>query len=183
MTDFQRFRERTRDIQDYNERGVWGALEYVNGAGAVVRIRGTDTIDEEAPLLNTGYGFNVPQDYNTEVVMLSLGSDTNQKYAVASIPRDKQRQWAENTGGVQNPIDPEKALEFGPDGVWVKEGTVFFGDDKGVKVTVSGGNVTLESAGTINFVCAGLQHNGVNVGDTHVHGGIEPGGADTDEPH
>lgn len=26
-------------------------------------------------------------------------------------------------------------------------------------------------------------HNGQNIGDTHVHGGIFPGGADTDTPH
>jgi len=28
-----------------------------------------------------------------------------------------------------------------------------------------------------------LEHNSVNVGSTHVHGGVTPGGADTDTPH
>lgn len=121
MTTFNHFPGRNRDMQDGFERGVWGAIEYVQGAGAIMRVRGTGTVDEEAPVLNTGYGFNVPENYNTECFLVSHGSDTNQKYVMPCIPRDKQRQWPENTGGVQNPVDADRYLEFNEKRAYVKD--------------------------------------------------------------
>jgi len=79
MTSFIPYSSRTRDIQDLVERGVWGSLVYVPGAGASMSVRGTGTLDEEVPLLNLGYGFNLPNDSDAEMVMLSLGSDVNDK--------------------------------------------------------------------------------------------------------
>lgn len=37
--------------------------------------------------------------------------------------------------------------------------------------------------GTLAVVGQGVTHNGKNIGDTHVHGGVEPGGDDTKTPH
>ena len=111
MTTFER--SRNRDIQDGCERGCYGKLEYVKGAGAIVRVDGTDTQDEEAAVLNIGgVSFNLPEGTDTEVILLSGGSDTNLKFAVMTIPRDKQREWKEGTGGVQHPTDGSFALEF-----------------------------------------------------------------------
>lgn len=45
----------------------------------------------------------------------------------------------------------------------------------GDSVTITTGAITLES-GT-------LTHNGKNIGDTHVHGGVVVGGSDTSTPH
>lgn len=109
---FERFPTRSKDMQDGIERHVWGEQEFVDKAGSVIRVRGTDTQDEEAVVVNTGYGFHVPKDFNTEVFLLAGNSDTTQKYAMLSIPRDRQRPWKENTGGVQDPLDPARALEF-----------------------------------------------------------------------
>ena len=111
---FQRFRERSRDVQDGIERHVWGEQEYT-GQGSVIKVNGTDTKDEEAPVLNNGSSFNLKKDHNSEVMLLSSGSDTTLKMAVLTIPRDKQRRWRENTGGVQHPTDDEFALEFDED--------------------------------------------------------------------
>lgn len=187
MTSFNRFQDRNRDQQDGYERGVWGSLEYVDGAGAILKVRGTGvedgTLDEEVPLLNTGYGFNVAQNYNTEVLMLAMNSDTNQKYGVATIPRDKQRKWPEGTGGVQHPTNAEKFVQLDDDRIWLKDGTFALGNNQELKITISGGNVTISTAGDLNIESAKLMHNGVNIGDDHVHGGVVPGGADTDVPH
>lgn len=109
---FERFPTRSKDMQDGIERHVWGEQEFVDKAGSVIRVRGTDTQDEEAVVVNNGVGMHLPKDFNTEVFLLAGGSDTTQKYAMLSIPRDKQRKWKENTGGVQDPLDPERALEF-----------------------------------------------------------------------
>lgn len=133
MTTYNHHRTRNRDQQDLVKRHVWGSVEYTD-AGAILTVSGTGTTDEEVPVLNTGYAFNVPKDYNTEVMLISFGSDTTLKYAIPSIPRDKQRPWKENAGGVQNPIDPAKALEFNPKRAHVKEKNFALGDNGEVEL-------------------------------------------------
>lgn len=113
MTTFNHFAERDRDTQDgMLERHVWGEQTYVDGAGSVIKVRGTGTTDEEAVVINQGMGMHVPKDTNTEVFLLSSGSDTTLKHAIVSIPRDKQRQWAEGNNGFQKWDDPTRAVEF-----------------------------------------------------------------------
>lgn len=112
MSSFTSFRERSRDQQDGIERHVWGEQEFIKNAGSIIRVRGTDTEDKEAVVLNSGVSFNVKKDFNTEVFLHSAASDTTLKHAVLTIPRDKQRRWQEGDGGVQHPTDPEFALDF-----------------------------------------------------------------------
>lgn len=113
MTSFTRFRERSRDINDGTERHVWGKQEYISGAGSVIKVRGTDTEDQEAAVLVIGgVSFNVKEKFNTEVMLLSSSSDTTLKMALLTIPKDKQRRWMEGHGGVQHPTDDEFALDF-----------------------------------------------------------------------
>ena len=52
-----------------------------------------------------------------------------------------------------------------------------------IKLTiVSIGDIEITAGGTVAITSAGLTHNGKNIGDTHVHGGIVRGGAQTDPP-
>lgn len=111
MTTLNQFDDRNRDIQDGVERHVWGEQTFTN-AGSIVRVRGTGTEDQEAVVINNGVGMHFPKDTNTEVFLVSGGSDTTQKFAMLSIPRDKQRQWAENANGIQHLADPARAFEF-----------------------------------------------------------------------
>jgi hypothetical protein len=114
MTSFTRFRERSRDVQDGTERHVWGKQEYIKNAGSIIKVRGTDTEDQEAGVLNIGgVSFNVKEKFNTEVMLLSSSSDTTLKMAILTIPKDKQRRWEEGHGGVQHPTDDTFALDFG----------------------------------------------------------------------
>lgn len=113
MTTFQPYRERTRDIQDGTERHVWGKQEYIKGAGSIIKVRGTDTEDQEAAVLVIGgTSFNVKEKFNTEVMLLAGSSDTTLKMALLTIPKDKQRRWMEGHGGVQHPTDDTFALDF-----------------------------------------------------------------------
>ncbi|MGY3615657.1 hypothetical protein [Bradyrhizobium sp. USDA 10063] len=110
---FTRFRERSRDVQDGTERHVWGKQEYIKSAGSIIKVRGTDTEDEEAAVLVIGgVSFNVKEKFNTEVMLLASSSDTQLKMALLTIPKDKQRRWMEGHGGVQHPTDDEFALDF-----------------------------------------------------------------------
>lgn len=110
---FTRFRERSRDLQDGTERHVWGEQEYLKSAGSIIKVKGTDSEDQEAAVLNIGgVSFNLKKDSDTEVFLLASSSDTTLKVAVMTIPKDKQRRWMEGAGGVQHPTDPEFALDF-----------------------------------------------------------------------
>lgn len=40
----------------------------------------------------------------------------------------------------------------------------------------------VEIDGKVTITGAGVTHNGANIGSTHIHGGVTPGGADTDVP-
>ena len=47
----------------------------------------------------------------------------------------------------------------------------------------AGGGITIHSTGAVNITSTALTHNGVNIGATHVHGGVETGGGSTSIPH
>lgn len=189
------YRSRNQDLQDSVERGLWGDVEYVDGAGSVISVRGTGTLDEEIPVLNLGYGFNPGPNANAEVVMLALGSDVNDKVALVTLPRDMQHQWGPGEGGIQSPNNPERRIEINADETWLKDGTYAIGNNKELTVTVSGGNITLATGGNlilngdltvngnVNFAGGTVQHNGTDIGDTHTHGGVQVGPGNTGAPN
>lgn len=111
-SSFLQYRERSRDVQDGTERHVWGKQEYVEKGGSIIKVRGTDTEDQEAMVLVNGVSFNVKEKFNTEVFLLASSSDTTLKMALLTIPKDKQRRWMEGSGGVQHPTDGAFALDF-----------------------------------------------------------------------
>ena len=147
MSDFTRGKSAAKDRQDHVERGTWGSLQYVDGSGSHMSVRGTGTLDEEVSVMNLGYGFNLPADSNAEVVMMSLGADVNDKVAIPTLPKDKQHKWPSGTGGVQNPTDPNRRIEFNADETWVKDGVYVYGHDRAQTVTVDGDDVTVTTAG------------------------------------
>lgn len=195
-----------RDTQDNVQRGVWGGRQDVAGAGSMMTVRGTGTTDFQVPIVNVGYSFNLGEgDFNAEVVMLSLGSDVNDKVAFPVLPRDLQYQWPSGTGGVQHPTDPERRLEYNGEETWLKDGEYKLGNNKEVSVTVAGGQVTInvdgnaaiEASGDMQLTAAGsmtlsatdvdvrsstLTHNGTNVGDDHTHPGVDTGSGSTQGP-
>lgn len=141
MTTYRRFAEAKYDAQDGEaEAHVWGKKSYP-GVGAILKVRGNDTEDQEVEVAYAGgVSFNLPENSNTEVYLLSSGRDTTLKMVVETPPKDKQRRWKENTGGIQHATDPEHVLEFnntrahitkdafavGPKGTFeVKDGEVF----------------------------------------------------------
>jgi hypothetical protein len=113
MTTFVPYGARSRDVQDGTERHIWHELKYEDGGGATIKVKGTDTEDEEATVLIIGgVGFKLKKDHDAEVFLLSSSSDTQLKMAVLTTPHDKQRRWPEGEGGVQHPTDDEFSLHF-----------------------------------------------------------------------
>lgn len=66
--------------------------------------------------------------------------------------------------------------------ITMKDGEVVIEGDVIVK-----GNVKIEGdqevEGNVDFSEGHVHHNGTNIGDSHVHSGVVPGGADTLTPH
>lgn len=124
MTSFNRFRDRNRDMQDGTERHIYHKLEYVKDAGSVIHVKGTGTEDEEAIVYNNGMGGTFPEDTDAEVLLLAGGSDTAQKFAMVSIPADKQRQWEEGANGFQYWNDPARAVEFNAKRTYIDDANV-----------------------------------------------------------
>lgn len=147
MTSFNTFSSRNRDQQDANERHIFESLEYVKGAGSVVKVAGTGTEDLEAPVINSGYGHNPKKGADAEVILLALGSDTNMKFALVQIPADKQREWKEGRGGIQNPSDADHALEFKDGALHLTKGTFSVGD--GGTIEIQNGQVYIRADATI----------------------------------
>lgn len=65
--------------------------------------------------------------------------------------------------------------------VWHKEGHMVKLKAGGI-VEISGAKLVANMSEAIELNSPELKHNGVNVGSTHDHGGIERGGARTDPP-
>jgi len=140
VTTYQGYHSTVYNDEVENEVGVYGDVTYP-GVGAIIRVRGNDTEDQEVEVAYVGgCSFKLPKDANCEITMISTGNDTTLKVAVMTPPKDKQRRWKENTGGIQHPTDPEHVLEFnntrahvtkdafavGPKGTFeVKNGEVF----------------------------------------------------------
>ena len=156
MTSFTQFRERSRDMNDGTERHVWGKLEYVKNAGAIIKVRGTDTEDQEAAVLNVGgVSFKVKEKFNTEVMLLASSSDTTLKMALLTIPKDKQRRWMEGHGGVQHPTDDTFALDFSDNLAHITQNKFAVGEKgefevKGDKVYIRASEIIIQGELVVN---------------------------------
>lgn len=155
MTTDKDYSERNRDIQDGVERHVWGDRTFKEGKGSVMRLRGTDTEEIEVPVLVSGYSFTLRKDANAEVFTFADGSDMNLKFAMPTLARDKQREWEEGTGGIQNPEDPTKAVEF-----------------NGKRTHLTEDNAAIGSGGVIEVVGSVVYIRG----DVHIAGNLTIGG-------
>lgn len=176
MTSFNKFEDRNRDMQDATERHVFGELTWLD-TGAIIKVKGNGTVDEEAVVVNLGVGSNFATDTNTEVLLLASGSDTNLKFALITIPRDKQRKWPSGGGGIQHPSDPDRAMEFNEKRTWLTDGNYAVGG--GGTFEVRGGNIYFRGDAVIS---GNLGVNGnLTVGGA-IHGPEPSGGGQTPIP-
>lgn len=146
MSTFYGGTEPLRERQDHVERHIYGDLEYVGGS-SVIKVQGTGTEDQEVMNITTGFGFRLPKDTDAEVVVFSSSSDSGLKMGIITLPIDKQRQWQEGRGGIQNPMDPDHALEFRNGQLHLTKGTFSVGD--GGTIEVKDGQVYIRANVTI----------------------------------
>lgn len=49
-------------------------------------------------------------------------------------------------------------------------------------ISLGAGGVTIQTAGELNISASAVRHGGTNIGNTHTHGGVFPGGSSTGGP-
>jgi len=180
-----------RTQEELLQLGVYGEVEVVAGAGRVMSVEYSEQTDLELPIANFGFGFSLASFSDAEVLTLSVGADPNAKMALPMLPRDVQRDWPVGAGGIQSPTTPDRFVEINEDETHLQDGVFVFGEERELVVTVAGGNVTMEVSGNLSLNVSGdvainssaLTHNGVNVGATHRHGGVDTGIGNTGTPN
>jgi phage baseplate assembly protein V len=154
-----------------------------SGETQTANVRTHASVDRSGIEIMQAFGFASRPRSGGALVVFAIGGDQGDMVGMpVGLPEDR-------FGGLE---EGESAL-YGADGtrVHVKangrvhtvaktgivtevEGSRFELDAESFRVEVAGQVLTLDASG--------LKHNGKNVGDTHVHGGITPGADDTDVP-
>lgn len=118
--------------------------------------------------IGNGYGIAVGLTPGDQVVMGYHEGDPESPFVMGRLHSDQERPPVAQSGEIV---------------IQHKSGAVFKIDTSG-NISVSGdGNLTINVTGDIALTSASLTHNTLNVGSTHVHGGVTPGAGDTSTPH
>ena len=108
---------------------------------------------------------HVPPSVGQQFTLMAPGGDWRQAVAVPFT-------WS-NDNPSPSTSQSENVLTFGDATITLKAGSL------SIKV----GDVTLKvSAEGVDVTGGHVKHNGKNIGDSHIHGGVMPGGSTTDVP-
>ncbi|MFA7416124.1 MAG: phage baseplate assembly protein [Rhizobium sp.] len=108
------------------------------------------------------------------VLLLAVGGDEGDLVALpASNPSKRMGKLSPGDAGIYN--------EAGDKVILTKAGVIEVAAGASVHVVVGGVSFTVSGDG-VDFTGGYVRHNGKDIGDTHRHGGVTPGAAQTDVP-
>ncbi|MGV8832551.1 MAG: phage baseplate assembly protein V [Devosia sp.] len=108
-----------------------------------------------------GIKSHIPPSIGEQVDLISENGDLTDAVISMSTP---------SNANPRPHAGPEAVITYGASRLEIGDGVVTITADLVVN-------------GSLSVVGAAVTHNGTNIGDTHVHGGVQPGGADTAVPH
>lgn len=73
-------------------------------------------------------------------------------------------------------VEADRLVMWGPSGVLLRT------EDGSASISIEQGKIVLKAGADTLEIGAGLKHNGINVGSTHVHGGVQSGSSQTKGP-
>lgn len=155
MSTITSYTHRAKSLANCIELSVFKTKIYKD-SGGYVNVQGTDFKTYQTPVLNIGYSFNLKDNTNAEVLLLSDTMDVNHKLAIMTIPRDKTHHWKENTGGIQSPVDKDRVFEFNSKRSHIRDNSIAFGNAGAIEI--DGNNVYIR--GNL-YVEGDLNVNGV----------------------
>ena len=151
---------RNKDAANNIELTVFESQNYKD-SGGYITVSGTDSKSLNIPVLNIGYSFNLPDKTDSEVLLLGDTSDVNHQIAIMTLPKNISKHWQPKTGGIQNPLDGDKNIEFNPKRVHIREDNVALGNK--AQIEIQDNNIILRGDVIIS-------------GDLHVQGNISSKG-------
>lgn len=114
---------------------------------------------------------------NAQIIIINVGEAwqiavaSDDKIPPSVLPGEKKI-YSTNQGG-----DTEKAK------IHLKQTGEIEINNGQISITLAAnGDMTISTPGDIEFTSASLTHNGTNIGDDHVHGGVQSGGSTTGGP-
>lgn len=172
--ELARVRRRLAEVERRQENTMrHGAVEEVDTEKQMVRLKigkgpdGKDQLSPWVPYAQQAGALKIhtPPSKGQNMTVLAPGGDLEQSVAMPFS-------WNNGNPSPSTSAD-ENMLTFGSVKITVTGDAVIF--------TVGGHSVTLSSAGT-KFEGGAVGHDGHDIGATHRHGGVQPGGAQTDVP-
>ena len=116
------------------------------------------------------------------------GVERIQNYGITSVPHPRAECVVAAVGGVRQhslviAVDDRRyrVTRLAPGEVCIY--TDEDGDAGAHRIHLKRGKVTEIRADAVKIISGSLTHNGVNIGETHVHGGVASGPGDTEVPH
>lgn len=148
-------------VHEVNAAEGWVRLKFGEGKDGPI-------LSDKVPYAQMAGGLKVhaPPTKGQQMTMIAPAGDPAQAVAMPMT-------WSDKNASPSGKGD-ENVLTFGDVRIELKGG--------GLSISVGGVSFSLSADG---FKQSGgrVEHDGQNIGSTHVHGGILPGGADTKTPH
>ncbi|KAA0685995.1 hypothetical protein DTW90_34480 [Neorhizobium sp. P12A] len=115
------------------------------------------------------FGIAIGPQIGDQIVVGFHEGDIDSPYMIGRLHSDQERPPIAQAGEIV---------------IQTKEGFIFKVTSSSASIVTGGLPLTIDAGGgEIHLTSSKLTHNGLNVGSTHTHGGITPGGADTDVPN
>lgn len=157
-----------------------GVVREVDNAKGLARVE--ISIDGERPFMSPwvpwkeiaagGIKSHIPPTVGEQVDLVSESGDLTDAVIDMSTPSNHNVRPHDGPEAVITKGDSR--IQIGDDEVTVKATNIRLTASAEARVEVAGQVLTLDESG--------LRHNGANIGETHIHGGIVPGPADTGPP-
>ena len=123
------------------------------------------------------YGFSSHPHQGSEALILALNGMRQHSVIVAvDDRRHRIKMLEEGEVALYTDLDADRGQRV----VLKRDGSIEV-HSSGSSITVSNGNIEM-SARSVNITSGSLTHNGTNVGDSHVHGGVMSGPGSTTGP-
>ena len=167
----KRVAELERRLENTVREGPVAEVDPVKGLVRLKVGKGTDGTDQLSPW--TPYAqqagklkIHTPPTVGQNMMMISAGGEFGQGFAIP-VTWNKGNPSPSESG-------EENVLSYGDVTIVVKEDSV--------TASIGGFSVQLSAAGAV-WSGGRLEHDGLDIGASHTHGGIVPGGSDTKVPN
>lgn len=177
----------------------FGTVEEVDHEKTLARVRFSEGrvsnwITWTSGNADSGNGNSQPLQVGAQVAVLAPSGNAEQGFIIPGVYRESHERYDKSGDVYGNKYEDGTIIQFNKKekryDINIPSGTAHVSVG-GASITITDGAIVMNVGGTVfSFTAGGFEqtggmqtHDGLNVGSTHVHGGILPGGSDTAGPH